>query len=277
MIASARSSTAARRSSISVRDALPATSTIRRRTRGAAVACWSVHSCSASRCGAPLGQREPERSSSAVTFSGPGTWVGMGVGEVTGLAGAVHAPSAATIARRSARMRALRARAVGKRGVLGVHVLCGIFRLWIRLALGLRDGAFDLVGKRCAERIEVCLGHARREQVRVRALHRVLRAPLLDLLLGPIPAVVIVGGVGLIAITLELDEAWPAAGAGAVARELRLLVAVEHIHPVGAVSRHAVGGGLLGDVLYRGLLLEARRDRQQVVLDNKHHRKRVNR
>src|SRR5207248_1652259 len=94
-------------------------------------------------------------------------------------------------------MRALRARAVGKRGVLGVHVLCGIFRLWIRLALGLRDGAFDLVGKRCAERIEVCLGHARREQVRVRALHRVLRAPLLDLLLGPIPAVVIVGGVGL--------------------------------------------------------------------------------
>src|SRR5438132_10932176 len=275
-IASARSSAAARRSSMSVGEGLPATSTILRRARGLADACWSAHSSIASRCGPPFGEREPERSSKAVTLYVPGSRVGTGVGVSAGL-GCVQAASSRASASVSARTRALGARAVGKRRVRRVHVGRGVLGPGVRLALRLRDRLLDLVRELRADRLEVLLGNPGGEQVREGTLHGIPRAPLLDLLLRPVAAVVVVRGVRLIAIALQLDEARPLAGAGVVGRELRLLVAVEQVHPVGDEPRHRVRSSLLGDVLHRGLLLDARGDREEVVLDDEDHRELVHR
>src|SRR6266550_8620242 len=192
-MASARSSTAARRSSSTVFDGLPPTSTIFRRTRGDPVACWSAQSCSASRCGPPLGAREPERSRSALTLSDPGSRVGAGVGVVDGFA-AVHAEIATATANASVRpcTRPLGARSVRQRVIRRVHVRRRILRTRVGLALRLRDRALDLLGQRDADRFEILFGHAGREQVFTRALYRIPRPPLLDLLLGAVTTVVVI-------------------------------------------------------------------------------------
>src|SRR6266550_732946 len=162
MIASARASTASRRSSRTVFDGLPATSVILSFTRGVPEACWSAQSWSASRCGPPLGVRAPERSSSAVTLSALGSRVGVGAGVAEGFA-AVHALRRRTIASvRATRPAALGARPIRKRIVRGIHVPRRVLRARIRLALGLLDRFFDLVGEPCADRLELLLRDARR-------------------------------------------------------------------------------------------------------------------
>src|SRR5438128_616859 len=253
------------------RFASSACSATRSATAGVGVPCWSGQGGSAWRCDPPFGVRSPERSRSAVTLSAPASCVGAGVA-VIGAGPAVHAarPSAsATAARRALTpVATLGARSVGARGALRVHVGQRILGPRVRLALRLRDGLLDLVRELHADRLEVRLTRARAEEVLASPLHRVAGLPLLDLLLGPVAAVVVVGRMRLVAVALQLDERGPFARARVIGGKPGLLVAVEDVHPVGDVSRHRVRGGAVRDVGHGHLLLEARGYREKVVLDD---------
>ncbi len=102
------------------------------------------------------------------------------------------------------------------------------------------------------------------------ALDRVALAPLLDLLLGHVLHVV-VGGVAVHAHRHRLDQRRPLAGQRPLARGARRL---EHRLDVVAVDGHPdepVGGGPL-DRVDRELLVQRRRIRVLVVLQDEHHR-----
>src|SRR3989442_1914391 len=179
--------------------------------------------------------------------------------------------------REGAGARALRARAVGDWRALRVNVLRGVLGPRIRLALSLGDRALDLVCERRADSLELGFARTCGEEILARALQRVAGAPLLDLLVRSVAAVVVVRGVRLVAVALELDEARSATATRPIRREPGLLVAVEDVHAVRDGAGHRVRRRLLRDVLDGGLLLETSRDREEVVLDDEDHGKLVHR
>jgi hypothetical protein len=74
--------------------------------------------------------------------------------------------------------------------------------------------------------------------------------------------------VRLVAVALELDKGGASAGARVLHRLLGLIKGVEHVHPVGDEPADPIPRGLVRDVRDGHLLLEARGDREQVVLDD---------
>src|SRR5207249_5278535 len=273
--ASARSSTTARRSSRSSFDVDPATSTNFTRSFSVDVGGGrSSQSCIASRCGPPLGARLPERSRSTETFTVFGSRVGAGVGETDGV-GVAH-PINRSATRARARM-ALGARAVGERVALRVHVAARGLGARVGLGLGLRDGGLDLGVKIRAYLRELVLAGADLEEVAARVVYGILRHPLAHFLFGAVARVVVVGRVWLEAIALQLDERRTVARPRDRDGLFCLRVRVEHVHAVGDETRHRIRRRLVGDVLRRHLPLEPRRDREEVVLDDEHHRQLVHR
>src|SRR5439155_66875 len=167
------------------------------------------------------------------------------------------------------------ARAVGERLALRVHVAGRVLGARVGLGLGLRDGGLDLGVKIRAYLRELVLAGADLEEVAARMVDGILRHPLAHFLFGAVARVVVVGRVWLEAIALQLDERRTTTRARDRDGLLRLRVRVEHVHAVGDEARHRIGRRLVGDVLRRHLPLEPRRNREEVVLDDEHHRQLV--
>src|SRR5438093_1530644 len=183
---------------------------------------------------------------------------------------------AGRVTRARARM-ALGARAVGERLALRVHVAGRVLGARVGLGLGLRDGGLDLGVKIRAYLRELVLAGADLEEVAARVVYGILRHPLAHFLFGAVARVVVVGRVWLEAIALQLDERRTAARPRDRDGLLGLRVGLEHVHAIGDEARHRVGRRLVGDVLRRHLPLEPRRNREEVILDDEHHRQLVHR
>ena len=97
------------------------------------------------------------------------------------------------------------------------------------------------------------------------ALDRILRPPLLELLLGHVARVVVLG-VPLHAEGLGFDQAGTRPGAGPLDRPLRRLVDRQHVVAVHDLARNAVGRRARGDVLDPHLPRGGRRVGPAVVL-----------
>ena len=142
-----------------------------------------------------------------------------------------------------------------------------------RRRLGALDGLFDL-GRHV--RLHLGLLGLRQEslldEVLLEPLERVLLPPRLDLLGHAVGAVVIVGGVGQVAVGLALDEARPFTLAGPVDRGVHRGVDVERVVAVDDHPQAAVLVGVLGDVLHRRLLDQRHGDGVAVVLAHRHQR-----
>src|SRR5688572_33029617 len=152
-------------------------------------------------------------------------------------------------ASRAARPRTtLGAGAVGARSLLGVHVLDRVLGPRVRLALRLRYRGLDLGVELATDRVELLALHTLLPQVFARAVERVLRHPLADLVFRAIAAVVVIGRVRLVAVALELHQRRTSARACALDGLPRLIKGVEHVHAVGDEPSDPITRGLVGDV-----------------------------
>ena len=150
------------------------------------------------------------------------------------------------------------ARAVGRAGRgaqrVGEHLAVGGARLGRRRRLGRLGGGVDLVLHLGLDALLVGL---RQEPLLDEVLRdpaqRVLLAPRLHLLRRAVGAVVVVGGVGEVAVGLALDERRAVAAAGVADRGVHRGVHVERVVAVDDHAAEAVGVGAVGDVVDRRL------------------------
>src|SRR6266542_4624042 len=199
------------------------------------------------RCASPFGARPPERSSNAVTAIVPASRGGGDVAAGGNGVAPVHAPSVERTARPSATRRIPTpsgARAA-RRAFLRVDVLQQVIRPRIGRGFGLVDGALDLGRDLAPHALELAGGHALRDEVCSSLVDRILRQPFLERVLRAITAVVVVRAVGLVAVTLRLDDARPFSAARAVRRLPGLRVDVEHVGAVGDEAGYAISGGAI--------------------------------